>query len=164
MGWLVNTAHRVIVGLHPAILEGEETLVGGTALVVGTDDWAIGQTAAGLEERGWQVLRCHEAGEDPFPCNALRPGRKCPLDVGFDVVVTARARAVAAPAPAEFGVVCALRRGAPLVVAGVGHERPFGPWTAIAVRRGGDVVSACRLAVGRVARASALSATPGAVG
>ena len=33
---------------------------------------------------GHQVLRCHEPGESPFPCNALIAGRQCPLDVGFD--------------------------------------------------------------------------------
>lgn len=139
-------------------------MVVGTALVVGTDDWAIGQTTAGLEEQGWRVLHCHEPGEDAFPCNALRAGRTCPLDVGFDVVVTARARALPAPAPSEFGVVCALRTRVPLVVAGVGHERPFGPWTEVAVRRGGDVVSACRLAVRGAGEPAALSGATGPTG
>ncbi|HXQ59238.1 MAG TPA: hypothetical protein VN799_04040, partial [Acidimicrobiales bacterium] len=123
---------------------------GGThrVLVVGTDDWAIEQSAASLEDAGFGVLRCHEPGEPAFPCNALVQGRVCPLDVGFDVVVTVRARPLSEPCPAELGVICALHRGTPLVVAGVGSERPFGPWASLAVDQGGDVVTACEKVVG----------------
>ena len=115
-------------------------------LLVGTHDWAIEQSATELEAAGCQVLRCHEPGEPTFPCNALIEGRTCPLDVGFDVVATVRARAISALTQPEFGVVCALHVGAPLVVAGVASERPFGPWTAVTVEQNGDVVSACRTA------------------
>src|SRR5437764_14298870 len=79
-----------------------------TALVVGTDDWAIEQGAEALEGAGHDILRCHEPGEPAFPCNALREGRTCPLDVGFDVVVTVRARPSAPPIHGEFGAVFAL--------------------------------------------------------
>jgi hypothetical protein len=119
-----------------------------TVLVVGTDDWAIEQSATELEAGGCTVLRCHEPGEPAFPCNALIQGRTCPLDVGFDVVVTVRARATSEPSQAEMGVVCALHQGAPLVVAGVASERPFGPWAALAVEQGGDVVTACEKVMG----------------
>ena len=121
-----------------------------TVLVVGTDDWAIEQSATALETGGCRVLRCHEPGEPAFPCNALVEGRTCPLDVGFDVVVTARARPLSSPSEGELGVVCALHAGAPLVVAGVGSERPFGPWAAATVEQGGDVLTAC----GKVAAAT----------
>ena len=114
-----------------------------TVLVVGTDDWAIEQSATELEAGGCRVLRCHPPGEPAFPCNALVEGRTCPLDVGFDVVVTVRARATSEPTQAEMGVVCALHRGTPLVVAGVASARPFGPWAALTVEQGGDVVTAC---------------------
>jgi len=114
-----------------------------TVLVVGTDDWAIEQSGTELEAGGCTVLRCHEPGEPAFPCNAMIQGRTCPLDVGFDVVVTVRARALSEPTLAETGVVCALHQGVPLVVAGVASERPFGPWAALAVEQGGDVVTAC---------------------
>lgn len=122
-----------------------------TVLLVGTHDWAIEQSAAELEAAGCRVLRCHEPGEPTFPCNALIEGRTCPLDVGFDVVATVRARALSALTQPEFGVVCALHAGAPLVVAGVASERPFGPWTALTVEQDGDVVSACRTAVAETA-------------
>lgn len=119
-------------------------------LVVGTHDWAIEQAAASLEGAGCSVLRCHEPGQPSFPCNALIEGRTCPLDAGFDVAVTARARPLGSLAQSEFGVICALHHGMPLVVAGVAPERPLGPWAAETVRQGDDLASACI----RAARAS----------
>jgi len=116
---------------------------GPRVLVVGTDDWAIEQSAAALEGSGMRVLRCHEPGEPAFPCNALVEGRTCPLEVGFDVVATVRARPLDTMAQGEIGVVCALRIGVPLVAAGVAPERPFGPWAAVTVEQGGDLAEAC---------------------
>lgn len=134
-------------------------------LVVGTDDWAIEQSSAVLEEAGCAVLRCHEPGEPAFPCNALLPGRTCPLDVGFDVVATVRARPLESMAHGELGVVCALRTGTPLVAAGVFPERVFGPWAALTVEQGGDLVSACEKVAGDtlapLAGGPGLSATGG---
>ncbi|HEY2428701.1 MAG TPA: hypothetical protein VGI06_07215, partial [Acidimicrobiales bacterium] len=109
-----------------------------SVLVVGTDDWAIEQGAGSLVAAGHQPLRCHEPGEPAFPCNALIAGRTCPLDTGFDVVVTVRGRPAAQPAPAEFGVVCAVRTGHPLVVAGLTTGNPFGPWADHIVTSDGD--------------------------
>jgi hypothetical protein len=111
--------------------------------VVGTDDWAIEQSAAALEEAGFGILRCHEPGEPEFPCNALIEGRTCPLEVGFDVVATVRARPLDTMSPGELGVVCSLRHGIPLVAAGVAPDRPFGPWAAVTVEQGGELVVAC---------------------
>jgi hypothetical protein len=114
--------------------------------VVGTHEWAIEQAAWAIEGAGCTVLRCHEPGQPSFPCNALIEGRTCPLDAGFDVVVTARARPLGTLTQPEFGVVCALHHGMPLVVAGVAPERPLGPWAAQQVEQGGDLVSACERA------------------
>lgn len=114
-----------------------------TALIVGTDDWAIEQSAATLRASGHEVLTCHEPGEAAFPCNALIPGRRCPLDLGFDVVVTARARPAATPAMSEFGAICALHVGAPLVVTGIAERHPFDQWAARVVTERGDVVGVC---------------------
>jgi len=138
-------------GSAPSPRAGTAAVGAPTVLVVGTDDWAIEQSATELEAGGCTVLRCHEPGEPAFPCNALLQGRTCPLDVGFDVVVTVRARPLGAPTQAEMGVVCAVHAGAPLVVAGVASERPFGPWTALAVEQGGDVVTACEKVAGATA-------------
>ncbi|MGH8973285.1 MAG: hypothetical protein ACRD0C_08770 [Acidimicrobiia bacterium] len=94
-------------------------------LVVGTDDWAVEQVASSLSGSGYRALTCHPPGQPAFPCNALVAGRTCPLDVGFDVVVTVRARPVEQPTVGEMGVTCGLRAGAGLVVAGMGGRNPF---------------------------------------
>jgi hypothetical protein len=117
-------------------------------LIVGTDDWAIEQSAAAIEAAGHAVHRCHEAGEAPFPCNALRPGRGCPLDKGIDVIVASRARPVDAPTTTEMGVTCALHAGVPLVLTGISRGAPFAPYAAEVVAVGGDVAAACADAAG----------------
>jgi hypothetical protein len=129
-------------GGHPSATEGRTRV-----LLVGTDDWAVQKMAPSLERAGLEVLRCHEPGEPAFPCNALRPDRVCPLEIGFDAIVTMRARGLDALADGEFGVVCGLRTGKPLVVAGVAGDNPLAPWTAQVVERGGDVSSAVRTAI-----------------
>jgi hypothetical protein len=115
-------------------------------LVVGTDDWAADRAAASVERAGLEVLRCHESGQPAFPCNAFIPGRTCPLDVGFDVVLTVRARPSREAEAGEVGVVCALRTGRPLVVAGVTMGNPFNGVASAIVGEGGDAAEACRLA------------------
>jgi hypothetical protein len=121
--------------------------------VVGTDDWAVEQAAAALVAEGSAVLTCHTPGEPAFPCNALVEGRTCPLDAGFDVVATVRARTSASLTQGEFGVVCGLRAGKPLVVAGLAQDRPFGPWTATTVGQNEDLATACREVAARAADA-----------
>src|SRR5688572_12435431 len=72
-------------------------------LVVGTEDWAIEQTAGELARKGCQVLTCHDPGEPAFPCNAVLPGKVCPLTAGFEVAVTVRTRPLDQPATGEMG-------------------------------------------------------------
>jgi hypothetical protein len=119
------------------------SVTAGAVLVVGTDQWAIEQAGGQLRAAGRRVLRCHEPGEPAFPCNALLPGRRCPLDDGIDVVLDIRARPVNPPALSEFGAVCALHAGVPLVVAGVPGDSGFGPWAASAVENGVELTAAC---------------------
>lgn len=124
---------------EPARPAGRENSV----LVVGTDDWAIEQAASELERSGFTVLRCHEPGQPVFPCNALIEGRTCPLDAGFGVVADVRARPLTNLSQPEFGVVCALHHGHPLVVAGLSQDLPLGPWAARSVAEGESLVTAC---------------------
>lgn len=114
-----------------------------SVLAVGTDDWAVEQAATALASSGHRILRCHEPGEPAFPCNALIEGRTCPLEVGFDVAVTVRARPLPSPVQGETGVICALRNDVPLVVAGMTSVDPFAQWESVVVEPGGDVTSAC---------------------
>jgi len=117
--------------------------------VVGTDEWAIQQAAGQLDAAGRRVLRCHEPDEATFPCNALIAGRCCPLDMGVDVVLDMRARPVNPPSLTEFGAVCGLHAGVPLVVAGVTGDSGFGPWAARTVENGVELSAACDHAVAR---------------
>ena len=111
-------------------------------LVVGTHDWAVEQSAQAIEANEHQTLRCHEPGEPPFPCNALIEGRTCPLEVGFDVVLTVRARPLATPTAGEAGVICALRAGAPLVVGGIVDRNPYTALASRVVDQQDDLVDA----------------------
>ena len=110
--------------------------------MVGTDDWAIEQSAASLQDAGHEPARCHDPGAAVFPCNALLPGRRCPLDVGVDVVVTSRARPLSAPALSEMGVTCGLHAGLPLVVTGIADRGPFSDLAARTVSEQGSVAAA----------------------
>ena len=112
-------------------------------LVVGQDDWALHDATSQLLAAGRTVHRCSESTESPFPCNALIPGRGCPLDRHqVDVVLNIRTRPEAQPTLAEMGAICGLRDGIPLVVAGLSEMSGFSAW-AERVPPAGDIVSTC---------------------
>jgi hypothetical protein len=112
-------------------------------LVVGQDDWAVHDATSQLLAAGRTVHRCSESTEAPFPCNALIPGRGCPLDRRqVDVVLNIRTRPEAQPTLAEMGAICGLRDGIPLVVAGLSEMSGFSAW-AERVPPAGDIVSTC---------------------
>jgi hypothetical protein len=88
----------------------------------GAADWAVEL----LESQGHEVLRCHNRGERPLPCAALRPGHACPLrDPGVDVAVTVRSHPRSRPTLLEDGIACALRARVPVVVAGQTLLNPY---------------------------------------
>jgi len=118
-----------------------------SVLVVGTDDWAVAQAQESLRVAGALGLTCHEAGESCFPCNALREGRRCPLDAGAQVVLVVRARPFPEPTPGETGAVCALHARLPLVTSGMGSNSPFARFADAEVSPSGDFVEACERAV-----------------
>ena len=116
-------------------------------LVVGAEDWAIDDAASQLQAAGRHVHRCSETTEAPFPCNALIPGRGCPLDQHrVDVVVNIRSRPESQPSLAEMGAICGLRDRIPLVVAGMSGVSGLTPW-ALRVPDEGDIVTTCDQAV-----------------
>ena len=112
-------------------------------LVVGTDDWAVEQASSALTSAGQETSCCHPAGEAAFPCNRFRDDGRCPVDDGVDVVADVRARAIREITPGEIGVICALRTGIPLVVAGIAETGPFDRVASLVVATGGDLASAC---------------------
>ena len=112
-------------------------------LVVGQDDWAVHDATSQLLSAGRTVHRCSESTEAPFPCNALIPGRGCPLDRHeVDVVLNIRTRPESQPTIAEMGAICGLRDGIPLVVAGMSEMSGFTAW-AERVPLEGDIVTTC---------------------
>jgi hypothetical protein len=112
-------------------------------LVVGADDWAIGDASSQLHSEGRVVHRCCDSAEAPFPCNAMIAGRGCPLDQhDIDVVLDIRTRPTVEPSLWEMGAICGLRDGIPLVVAGVTESSPFSQWSE-SVSQAGDIVSTC---------------------
>jgi hypothetical protein len=135
----MSSTQRAVAAAQTGAQEGTRVL---SVLVVGTDDWAIEQSAAALQAAGHEPLRCHDAGAPAFPCNALLPGRRCPLDIGVDAVVTSRARPVSAPTLSETGVTCALHAGVPLVVTGIADRGPFKQLAARVVTEQGHVAAA----------------------
>jgi hypothetical protein len=77
--------------------------------------------ATALEEAGHEVVRCHAAGAEAFPCRALTHPEDCPL-ASPRPVAAAVSISDGGPGALEVGVTCALRRCIPLVVAGDGHS------------------------------------------
>jgi hypothetical protein len=151
---MIQDGHSDVVGTAPRPRNAAESRAGTVVtgpvplqvLAVGTDDWAIEQTAASIERAGHDVMRCHEPDEPSFPCNALRPGRRCPLDIGVDAVVTSRARPTDLPAAGETGVTCALHAGKPLIVTGISRNSPFNSLATQVVGQNGDLVEAIEAA------------------
>jgi hypothetical protein len=144
MGWKADSSRMSstptrAAAAHAGAEEGTRVL---SVLVVGTDDWAIEQSAAALQAAGHEAFRCHDPGAPAFPCNALLPGRRCPLDIGVDAVVTSRARPVTTPTLSETGVTCALHAQVPLVVTGISDRAPFTELAARVVTEQGHVAAA----------------------
>jgi hypothetical protein len=118
--------------------------------------------AAALEAAGHEVVRCTRLGRVAFPCDGLEGN--CPLDGTVDLAVVVHDRPTGDISPGEAGVVCALRDGLPLVVAGNGARHPFGDKVAAVAASVEDVTSACQRAVAaRNARLARLAGTPVAV-
>ena len=117
-------------------------------LLLETDRHAGDGVAKKLSAAGHDVLRCHEADLDAFPCNALCGGGSCPVEHrdSVDVVVTFRAHPYPRPTAFEDGVSCALRYDVPLVVAGTTALNPFDRWTT-AISTDEDIVAACERAL-----------------
>jgi hypothetical protein len=126
-------------------------------LLLESDAHAADEAAARLRAAGHQVERCHEVGLPAFPCNGLLDGGECPLDRGpIEVALVVRSHPWPRPSTLEDGVVCALRRGVPLVVAGRALLNPYVDWAAAVVDGVEDVVEA----IEKVARTAPHPAGP----
>ena len=150
MGGTVETLSMQPVGLESGESEDRpEQPPAAEVLVVGSDDWAIGDAMRQLNSAGRKVHRCSDSADAPFPCNALVAGRGCPLNTRrVDVVLDVRTRADSQPGLSEMGAICGLRDGLPLVIGGLSETSDLAPW-AERVALAGDIVSTCDSAVRR---------------
>lgn len=124
---------------------------------------AATEVAQRLGAAGHMLTYCHSPDPDDAPCVALGATGRCPLaDPDVAVVVDARLdRAVITGA--EFGAVCALKHGTPLVVAGPVPDENASPWRDADVRcEPKDVVAACDQAASPIGAAAHRAATAAA--
>ena len=118
-------------------------------LVVGSEDWSVARASSELRAAGVTVLRCNDSVEDPFPCNAVLPGRSCPLDAGrVDVILAVRGRPRSAITLGEMGAICGLRARIPVVTAGLYEASGLERWATPVGDE--DIVIACQRAAGRM--------------
>jgi hypothetical protein len=132
-------------------------------ILITTPQPEAGAAAADLlGAAGHSVAFCHPDGSSAA-CAGLGTGRLCPLAAGdIDVVVDARANA-GAMSPREFGVLCALNHGTPLVVAGPVPDQGH-PWRdADVLCAADDVVAGCKVAISPIGPSSLRSVRSAAI-
>ena len=84
--------------------------------MIQSDQRAGARTQDLLEEAGHEVLHCLDSGSNPFPCRGVAGG-PCPLDEGAVVAVSAPGSVPPEPQAGDVGLICALRRHLPVLVA-----------------------------------------------
>lgn len=116
-------------------------------------DITIDQPVADVLSRaGHDVVRCSEPGQPAFPCSGA--DGSCPLDGSVDVAVVVHDRPSAELAVGEIGVVCALRDGIPVVLAGNHSQSAFASRCDAVAADTQDVPAACERAVAAADRAA----------
>lgn len=122
-------------------------------LVTGSRPQASAAVAASLRAAGHTLAFCHPE-HHASQCAGVGTGAGCPLAGGdIDVVVDARAEGDRMTAH-EFGALCALNHGTPLVVAGPVPDQGH-PWRdAEVLCAAGDVAAGCQAAVSPIGPSS----------
>jgi hypothetical protein len=98
-----------------------------------------------LTAAGFDIVRCAEPGTVGFPCRGAEGS--CPLDGSIDVAVVVHDRPSLDLTPGEVGVVCALRDGVPVVVAGNHTHSAYRGQCDAEAADVDDIVAACRRAM-----------------
>lgn len=100
-----------------------------------------------LEDAGHEVLHCSDPAGQPFPCRGVT-GDSCPLDAGAVVAVSAPATIPPEPQAGNVGLICAMRRHLPVLVAAPGDAvRSGSPLGLVAA---GDLVASVESAASAV--------------
>ncbi len=81
-----------------------------------SDPRAGARAQALLENAGHEVLHCTDPAGYPFPCRGVT-GDSCPLDAGAVVAVSASGSVPPEPQAGDVGLICAMRRHLPVLVA-----------------------------------------------
>lgn len=84
--------------------------------MIQSDPRAGARAQAILEQAGHEVSWCAEPAANQFPCRGVAGG-DCPLDEGAMVAVSAPGSVPPEPAAGDVGLICAMRRRLPVLVA-----------------------------------------------
>jgi hypothetical protein len=113
--------------------------------------------AAVLEAAGHEVVRCGPPDTHGLACDGI--GGHCPLDATVDVAVVVHDRPTTELALGEAGVICALRDGVPLVLAGHAGPSPFAERASAVAWTIDQIPGACEAAVGVAGRRAGATIT-----
>lgn len=84
--------------------------------MIQSDPRAGARAQALLEDAGHEVLHCTDPAGHLFPCRGVT-GDSCPLDAGAVVAVSAPGSFPPEPQAGNVGLICAMRRRLPVLVA-----------------------------------------------
>jgi hypothetical protein len=116
-------------------------------LVVESSPGAADDACDELAAAGHAVRRCFDHDSEPFPCNGIADGRKCPFDDGgIDVAIGVRHFPHARTSSMEDGLRCAIRKRVPVVVAGANVMSPYADYATETIGGTTGVVATCERA------------------
>ena len=106
--------------------------------MIQSDPRAGARAQALLEDAGHEVLHCTDPAGYPFPCHGVT-GDSCPLDAGAVVAVSAPGSVPPEPQAGNVGLICAMRRYLPVLVAAPEEVVWPGAWPGLVAA--GDLVA-----------------------
>jgi hypothetical protein len=133
-------------------------------LVVESSPGAADDACGELTAAGHTVRRCRARDAEPFPCNGIAEGQKCPFDDGgVDVAIGVRQFPHAQTSSMEDGLRCAIRKRVPLVLAGANALSPYAGYATETIAGTRGVVATCERVAGAPLPAHTAAATRVAV-
>jgi hypothetical protein len=133
-------------------------------LVVESSPGAADDACDELVAAGHEVRRCFDRDAEPFPCNGIAEGRKCPFDDGrVDVAISVRQFPHARTSSMEDGLRCAIRKRVPVVLAGANVNSPYANYATETLGGTTGVVATCERAASAPLPAHTAAATRVAV-
>lgn len=115
--------------------------------MIQSDPPTVARVQALLEDAGHEVLHCTDHAGHPFPCRGVT-GDTCPVDSGAVVAVSAPGTVPPEPHAVNVGLICAMRRHLPVVVAA--PEEVVRPGARLGLVAAGDLVASVERAASAV--------------